>query len=60
MCAPIVQWIAIVLSVTFLIDNCVDRLCAEGARDSASWLMCGDTNLLFLLPMDNKPGCVQS
>ena len=29
-------------------DTCVDRLNAEGGRDSASWLMHGDSYLLFL------------
>ena len=61
-CAPIVQGIAVVLAATFEIGNwnmsmyCmytransyVDRLEAEGARNSASWLMSCVFYLLFL------------
>ena len=70
-CAPIVQWIVIVLTATFGIGSwsistvlCVDRLNAEGGRDSASWLMCSDSCCFSKMPqvrtMHDKPDCVQT
>ena len=43
-------------------NSCVDRLNTEGGRDSALWLMHGDSHLLFLWvrTMHAKSGCVQS
>ena len=35
-------------------SSCVDRLNTEGGRDSASWLMCGNSHLLFLKNASSK------
>ena len=40
-------------------DSCIDRLKAEGSRDSASWRLCF-SKMPQVRTMHDKPGCVQT
>ena len=66
MCILTVQGTAVVLAASSK-QLCIDKLNAEGGRDSVSWLMHGDqvplAIYLSMVPhgrtMYKKPGCVQ-
>ena len=62
MCILTVQGTAVVLAASSK-QLCIDKLNAEGGRDSVSWLMHGAIGYLSMVPygrtMHKKPGCIQ-